>query len=498
MRTVVIGAGIAGLATATLLAREGHRVTLVERTGEVGGRAGSLAVDGFRWDTGPSWYLMPEAFDRFFAAAGTSTAEQLDLVRLDPSYRVYPEGADPVDVPAGREAAAALFDALEPGGGAALRRYLDSGRLAYTVAVRRFLYTTFSSPRPFLHRDVLGHVGLLRRLLLTPLDRWAAGFVRDRRLRQILTYNAVFLASRPSATPALYHLLSHADMDQGVFYPRGGFAAVVDALHGLARDAGVEILTDTEVTSVDVADGRVTGVTTSAGRIPAGTVVSSADLHHTETALLAPGQRTWPERRWRHRDPGPGAVVVMLGVRGRLPELAHHTLFFSRDWDADFREVFEGEGPDAWSRSVYVSRPSATDPTVAPAGHENLFVLVPVPADPATGHGDAYAAAESPAVGRIADAAVRLIARRTGVTDLAERTVVRRTLGPADFAERYHSWRGGALGLAHTLRQSAFLRGSNASRKVDGLYYSGATTLPGVGVPMCLISAENVLLRLRR
>lgn len=316
MRTVVIGAGIAGLATATLLAREGHRVTLVERTGEVGGRAGSLAVDGFRWDTGPSWYLMPEAFDRFFAAAGTSTAEQLDLVRLDPSYRVYPEGADPVDVPAGREAAAALFDALEPGGGAALRRYLDSGRLAYTVAVRRFLYTTFSSPRPFLHRDVLGHVGLLLRLLLTPLDRWAAGFVRDRRLRQILTYNAVFLASRPSATPALYHLLSHADMDQGVFYPRGGFAAVVDALHGLARDAGVEILTDTEVTSVDVADGRVTGVTTSAGRIPAGTVVSSADLHHTETALLAPGQRTWPERRWRHRDPGPGAVVVMLGVRG--------------------------------------------------------------------------------------------------------------------------------------------------------------------------------------
>ena len=191
---------------------------------------------------------------------------------------------------------------------------------------------------------------------------------------------------------------------------------------------------------------------------------------------------------------------VMLGVEGEIPELAHHNFLFSDDWSDDFDAVFNGpvaSRPQAASQSIYVSKPSATHPSVAPAGHENLFVLVPVPADPSVGHGDLYRGEASEQVQRIADAAIEQIAARCGVAGLGRRIVVKQTLGPADFAERYNAWSGGSIGPAHTLRQSAFLRGSNKSRKLDSLMYAGATTTPGVGVPMCLISAENVLKRIR-
>jgi len=538
---VVIGGGVAGLAAAGLLARHGDEVILLEKGGtdQLGGRAGSLTVaeaPGFRWDTGPSWYLMPEAFDRFFALMGTSTAAELDLVDLDPGYRVLPEGLDPVDVPVGEDAVAALFESLEPGAGAQVRRYLAEAGDTYRIAVDRFLHTSFRSPAPFLGRAVLARAGRLVRLLTGNLRSLVDARFTDRRLRQILSYPAVFLSSRPSATPALYQLMSYTDLVQGVKYPVGGFAAVVEALRRLAVAEGAEIRTGAEVTAILTDRGRdatsataaaanplrripglgriwpgrahATGVRLADGTVvPADVVVSAADLHHTETELLPAGLRTYPEPHWRHVDAGVGAVVVMLGVRGSLPELAHHTLLFSADWTPDFAAVFDGgtaatTGPGAgiagMSRSVYVSKPSATDPDVAPAGHENLFVLVPAAADVGTGHGSAYAASGtgSDRVEQIADAVVDLIAERAGIPDLAERTVVRRTLGPADFADRYHSWHGWALGLAHTLAQSAFLRGTNNSRAVANLYYAGSTTTPGVGVPMCLISAENVLDRL--
>ncbi len=525
-RAVVIGAGVAGLSTAGLLARRGYEVTLLERGTAVGGRAGSLTIadaPGFRWDTGPSWYLMPEAFDRFFSLMGTSTEEQLDLSELSPGYRLLPEGLDPVDVPVGADAVAELFETLEPGAGEEVRRYLAEAGDTYRIAVDRFLYTDFASPAPFLGLGVARRAVRLIRLLAGSLESLVNRRFQDRRLRQILSYPAVFLSSRPSQTPALYQLMSFTDLVQGVKYPSGGFAAVVESLHRLAVGHGVSIRTGTEVTAIvtdraranpfrqipgvgrataHLSAARAQGVTvrTSDGTvsgtgeefIPADVVVSAADLHHTETGLLPAGLQTYPERRWRRADPGVGAVVVMLGVKGELPELAHHTLIFSEDWTPDFAAVFDtlpgGAGQKA-SRSVYVSRTSATDPDVAPEGHENLFVLVPVTCDPSM---------DTSAVDAIADATLDMIAQRAGVPDLVDRVVVRRTLGPADFAERYNSWRGWALGLAHTLTQSAFMRGTNRSRAVSNLYYAGSTTTPGVGVPMCLISAENAVTRISR
>lgn len=508
-RVVVIGAGVAGLATAGLLAREGHQVEVLETNERVGGRAGLVEDRGFRFDTGPSWYLMPEVFDHFFALMGTSTAEQLSLRTLDPGYTVFAEpepgaATQRIVVPHGRQAACALFDSIEAGAGRALDRYLEEAARASRLANRHFLYNPFQDVRTLLSREVLTAAPRLAGLLGTSLESHVARRFRHPVLRQILGYPAVFLATRPEQAPAMYHLMSSLDLDQGVRYPVGGFWEVVRRIAALAQDAGARLVTGAKVVSIETVPGRGgrsrvrsvlwTDVEGNARETEADVVVSAADLHHTETRLLRAADRSYPESWWRRRTSGPGAVLAMLGVEGEVPQLGHHSLFFTRDWGRNFDAISSGTVPDP--ASAYVCRPSATDPGVAPPGHENLFVLVPVPADVGLGSGGADGLG-SPQVERVADRAIAQVAAWAQVPELAERVVLRRTVGPADLARDYHSWRGGALGPAHVLSQSAMFRAGNASPKVDGLFYAGATVSPGVGVPMCLISAEIVLKRLR-
>lgn len=512
-RVVVIGGGIAGLATAALLARDGHRVDLVEKNAVLGGRAGSWERDGFRFDTGPSWYLMPEVFDHFFRLLGTSAAAELDLTLLDPGYRVFVEdGGAPLDIAADLERNVAIFEGVEEGAGERLRTYLASARSTYDLATERFLYSTFQSMIPLLRADVLRHAGRLASLLLRPLDSFVARSFTHPTLRQVLGYPAVFLGSSPDRAPSMYHLMSHLDLADGVLYPQGGFTTIIAAIERLARAEGVTIRTETTVTQIrtEPVTGRrrgrrpraaVRGVVVHGAdgwgqTIDADVVVSAADLHHTETVLLPEALQTYPQRWWDRRDPGPGAVLVELGVEGALPELAHHSLFFTTDWQANFDAIFGGSPHIPEPASIYVCKPSQTDPGVAPAGSENLFVLVPVPADPAIGRGGTDGSGD-PDVEKVADAAIAQIAVWAGIPDLAERVVVRRTVGPGDFVVDVNAWSGGALGPAHTLRQSAFLRGRNASARVDGLLYAGSSTIPGIGLPMCLISAELVIKRLR-
>jgi len=499
-RVVVIGGGIGGLAAAALLAAEGRQVTLFEARDELGGRAGSWEHEGFRFDTGPSWYLMPEVFDHFFRLLGTTADRELDLVPLDPAYRVYSDpatGLDPLDVRSGREAATALFESVEPGAGARLDAYLDSAADAYELAVSRFLYDTYETTAGLRDPALLRRMPRLAPLLTRSLARHVDSRFTDPRLRQILEYPAVFLGGSPYGVPSLYHLMSHLDLGDRVLYPRGGFAELIRAVVRLAEASGVVIETNARVASITTDAGAATGVELADGRrIAADLVVSGADLHHTETQLLPRAEQTYPEQWWRSRTPSPGALLVMLGVEGSLPQLAHHTLLFTDDWRTNFEDIFGPRPRIPDPASIYICRPSATDPTVAPPKHENLFVLVPVPADPTIGHGGLGGGGDSD-VEAAADRVIAQISEWCGIPDLASRVVVRRTVAPGDFADDLGAWRGNALGLAHTLRQSAVFRPRNASRKVEGLSYVGASTLPGIGLPMCLISAELVVKRLR-
>ncbi|MDF9715740.1 phytoene desaturase [Nocardioides sp. ChNu-153] len=512
-RVVVVGGGVAGLATAALLAADGHDVELVEKNAELGGRAGSWEADGFRFDTGPSWWLMPEVFDHFFRLLGTTTEEQLDLVRLDPGYRVFFEGETAsVDVAADEERNRAIFEGIEEGAGDELAAYLATARETYEMAVERFLYTSFDTPGAYAAPAVLAHGPRLAGLLTRSLQSHVASRFSDRRLQQVLGYPAVFLGSSPERTPAMYHLMSWLDLADGVRYPDGGFTRFVEVLARLARERGARLRTGATVTQVLTAPRRtgspldrrraeVTGVRLRDADgeehvLPADVVVSATDLHHVETTLLPRDLQTFPQAFWDKAVSGPGAVLVYLGVRGELPELAHHSLFFTEDWKSNFDAIFEQPTRVPTPASIYVCKPSATDDAVAPEGHENVFVLVPVPPDPGLGRGGLDGAGD-PEIEATADRAIALVAEWAGVPDLAERVVVRRTVGPADFVADVNAWSGGALGPAHTLRQSAFFRAGNRSRKVEGLYYAGHSTVPGIGLPMCVISAELVLKRLR-
>jgi phytoene desaturase len=499
---VVVGGGISGLASAALLAADGHRVTLLESRDAFGGRAGSWERDGFRFDTGPSWFLMPEVVEHFYRLLGTSMAAQLELRTLDPGYRAYFEGdPTPFDLPAGSARARAALTALDPPSEPGLARYLDSAGSTYELALRRFLYSSFDSVRPFLGRQVLGGVPRLGRMMLRSLDSEIRAHTREARLRRLLGYPAVFLGGSPLRVPGMYHLMSHLDVDEGVLYPMGGFAAVVQSFVRLARSAGADLHTSATVERIVAAGGQARGVRYRDARgAPhlrlADLVVTAADLHHVDTELLDARHRERDARWWSRRDPGPGAVIAMLGVRGRVPQLAHHTLLLADDWEGAFASVASNATGFPTNPSLYIGKPSATDPDVAPPDHENLFVLVPVAADTTTGRGGIDRAGD-PRVEHFVDGVIAQIAGWTGAHDLAERVVVRRTVAPADFAGELRSWRGSALGPAHTLRQSAFFRASNASRRVAGLLHAGGSTIPGIGVPMCLISAELVLKRVR-
>ncbi len=486
-RVIIIGAGIGGLATANLLAKAGYDVAVYEKNASPGGRAGVLKKNGFTFDTGPSWYLMPDVFTHYFSLFGKSVNRELKLQQLTPAYKVFFENDPPLTITSDSEKDAETFEAIEPGAGKKLKHYVQKGDAIYRLSMKHFLYTNFSSLRDFTRQEVLRRSHTMVRLAIMPIDKYVRRYVTDQRLRQILEYPMVFLGASPFSAPALYSLMSALDFREGVFYPLGGLYTIIERLVAIGNSLGVTYHYHSPVAQIVVDEGKARGIILEDGtKLTADIVISNADLHFTETKLLSDKDRSYPAQYWDKREAGPSALLMYLGVKGSLPELEHHNLFFADDWKQNFDSIFTNKKLP-WPASVYVCKPSATDPSVAPKGHENVFVLVPLPS------GVKITRDKLP---KIADKYLGLIADKFSIPDLKKRLVVKELFGPNDFTETYNAWQGTALGPSHILRQSAFFRSSNKSRKVQNLYYVGGSTIPGIGLPMCLIGAELIYKRL--
>ena len=480
----VIGGGFGGLSTACYLADRGFDVDIVERNEQVGGRASRLEKDGFRFDMGPSWYLMPDVFERFFSHFDRSPEEFYELERLDPHYRIFFKDGDQVDIPADLEKAKEVFESYEEGAAEALEEYLEEAQYTYEVGMENFVYEDRSRFRDFIDPSLARYANGID--LVGSMQGHVEEYFDHPKLQQIMQYTLVFLGGSPTNTPALYNLMSHVDFNLGVYYPQpvaeespsGGIGTVVDAFESLALDLGVEVHTDEPVTAIK---GRRGGfkVETEQGHHLPDVVVSNADYAHTERELLPAEKQSFDDDYWDDRTYAPSAFLIYMGVEGDVDELAHHTLVLPTDWDPHFEQIFDDpQWPE--DPAYYLCVPSDSDDAVAPEGHSNLFVLVPI----AAGLDDSESVRQE-----YRDLVLEDIAENTGV-DLRDRLVTEETFTISEFADRYNAERGTALGIAHTLDQTAAFRPPHRAKGVDGLYYAGSYTTPGIGVPMCVISGE--------
>ena len=472
---VVVGSGFGGLSTACYLADAGADVTVLEKNEQLGGRASVMEQDGFRFDMGPSWYLMPDVFETFFQHFGRSAEDYYELQRLDPHYRIFFKDGDQVDMVPDTEANKQTFEEYETGAGDKLSEYLDKSERNYDIGMEHFVYERRDSLRDFVDPSVLRHSWGLS--LIGSMQDHVENYFEHPKLQQIMQYTLVFLGGSPHNTPALYNLMSHVDFNLGVYYPEGGTGAVVDAIVELAEELGVTFETGEPVDGIAGKRGGFAVRTETGGEYLADRVVSNADIAHTEQELLPEKKREYDADYWDSRTYAPSAFLLYLGVEGDVEELAHHSLIFPTDWDDHFEQIFDDPAwPD--DPAYYLCVPSKTDDTVAPEGHSNMFALVPI----AAGLEDTPEL-RSEYRSQILDD----IAENTGV-DVRDRIVFEEMFCVDDFMERYNSEQGTALGMAHTLRQTAPFRPGHTSSEVDGLYFTGANTTPGIGVPMCLIS----------
>ena len=472
---IVVGAGFAGLAAAITLARQGRSVTVFERHDHAGGRARVFESEGFVFDMGPSWYWMPDVVENLFESAGAKVEDYLELVRLDPSYRVWFEN-ERVDIPAGLANVRELFESFEPNSGPSFDSYMKEAAEKYSLGMDQFVWQSGESILDFA--DVGALFSAARMTMFTSLSKYIRKYFKDPRIIQLLEFPVLFLGSKPDSSPGLYSLMNHADITLGTWYPKGGMFKTIEAMVALAESLGVEFRLSETVEKIIDRNGKVYGIKTRSGTIPCNTVVASADYHHVEQHLLSPQWRRYDETYWDSRKMSPGALIFYLGLHSRVPELEHHNLFFDVAFEPHADAIYENP---AWPKDpmFYVAAPSVTDNTVAPEGCENLFILIPL----AAGLADDPEKHEA-----LFDLVMSRLEARVG-RDIRQAIVFRRDYAHAQFEEDYSSFKGNAYGLANTISQTAFMKPKMKSR-LPGLFFAGQLTTPGPGIPPCIISGQ--------
>ena len=424
---------------------------------------------------GPSWYWMPDVFETYFGKFGKKPSDYYQLVRLDPSYAVIFDTTSAVDIPAGIDKLKQLFEQIEPGSGQRLEAFLEQAAYKYDVGMNKFVWKPSRSIWEFVSLKLLYDLG--RMDVLQTFAGHIRKYFSDPKLLQLMEFPILFLGATPENTPAMYSLMNYAEISMGTWYPMGGMHEIVKGMVALAEEKGVKILLNQNVTRIDVVGGVAKQVVTETGTYDADVVVAGADYHHVDTKLL--GQyRNYSDAYWDKRTLAPSSLLYYLGINKRIPKLQHHNLFFDEDFKQHAYEIYTQ--PQWPSKPLfYASAPSKTDPSVAPEGCENLFLLIPVAPDLKDDSEEIHE--------RYFNVVMERLEAYVG-EDIRSHVVYKRTYAHRDFMSDYNAFKGNAYGLANTLMQTAFLKPTLKNKKVANLFYTGQLTVPGPGVPPSLIS----------
>ncbi|WP_025761484.1 phytoene desaturase family protein [Dyadobacter tibetensis] len=473
----VLGAGFAGLSAAAILAKEGAEVTVYEKNESCGGRARSFVQQGFRFDMGPSWFWMPDVYERYYNLFGYTTSDFYDLKKLDPGFAVVFANQEVVDIPADFEAICRLFEEIERGAGENLIRFMADAAYKYEVGVGDMVYKPAHSVREFMDFSLVKDAFRLQ--IFSSFSNHIRRYFKDPRLLAIMEFPVLFLGAMPSDTPAMYSLMNYAGLKQGTFYPMGGFAKVAESFHKIAQENGVNIIYNQTIDRINIKNDKVVGIQSAEKQYLTDALIGSADYAHIEGSLLPKSHQSYPKEYWDGRTFAPSSLIFYLGIGKKLNRLRHHNLFFEEDFKGHAQQIYK---TPEWPHKplFYVCCPSRTDPEVAPEGKENIFILMPI----AIGLEDTEALRET-----YFDMLMERLEKFAG-EPIRPRIEYKRSYCVKDFIMDYNAFKGNAYGLANTLMQTAFFKPKMRSKKVANLYYAGQLTVPGPGVPPSIISGQ--------
>ncbi len=474
----IIGSGFSGLSAAAYLAAEGHDVHVFEKNAQHGGRARQLTTtDGYVFDMGPSWYWMPDVFEKFFSDFSHHVSDYYDLKLLNPSFDVVFEGKDLLHIPSDFEQLCALFESIEKGSAYQLRKFMADAKYKYQVGMDNLVYKPGLSLTEFAEINLIKDAFRLQ--IFSSFSKHVRKYFSHPKLIALMEFPVLFLGAMPQDTPALYSLMNYAGLKLGTWYPQGGFGKVVDAMVAVAKQNGAHFHLNSTVEKIQVTNGEATSLIVNGNRIECDGIVAAADYHHVEKYLLPVGYMNYSEKYWENKTFAPSCLIYFLGINKKIPKLEHHTLFFDEDILQHSKEIYKN--PQWPSKPLfYVCCPSKTDNQVAPEGHENIFLLMPI----APGLDDTEETREK---------YFRVMMKRLEQhvdENLSDGIDFKKSYCVTDFISDYNSYKGNAYGLANTLRQTAFMKPKIKNKKISNLVYSGQLTVPGPGVPPSIISGK--------
>ena len=472
----IIGSGFSALAASCYLAQSGHKVEVYEKNASVGGRARQLKSNGFTFDMGPSWYWMPDVFERFFADFNKKTTDYYELVKLSPAYRVYFGIDEFIAIADNLPDIIFTFEAIEKGSGKVLNEFMAEAQSNYDIAIKDLVYRPGVSPLELVTVETAKKVGQF----FSNISKDIRKKFKNERLIQILEFPVLFLGAKPSDTPSFYSFMNYADFGLGTWHPKTGMFDVVRAMESLARELGVVFHTNSNIEKIIVENKTAKALVVNGKTIVSDLILSGADYHHTET-LLDKEHRAYSEKYWESRVFAPSSLLFYIGFDKKIENISHHALFFDTDFYQHAKDIYD---EPQWPKEplFYANFPSLTDKTAAPDGMESAFFLVPL----APGIEDTEALRE-----QYFD---KIINRFESLTQQSVKNniIFKQSFCKNDFVEEYNSYKGNAYGMANTLFQTAFLRPKLKSKKVKNLYFTGQLTVPGPGVPPALISGKLV------